>query len=306
MRALLIVNPHATSTTAGRRDLLAHALAADLSLTVAHTAGRGHAADLAAQAADDGVDVIVVHAGDGTVNEVVNGMLARGVRPDAPALAVVPGGSTNVFARAVGIEADPTLATEQILAALAARRRHTVSLGRVGERYFTFNSGMGLDADVVRAVEAQRAGGRTISNVMHLRLAVAEFFRGERRTPRMSLQLAGRADPDPAYLVFVSNVDPWTYLGHRPVHTNSGTTPAGGLGVFAMTDMGLPGALRVAGQMLRSTGGPHSSALIRSDDEQQIRVTSPRPVAVQADGDYLGEFTDVVFTSVPRAVDIVV
>ena len=306
MRALLIVNPHATSTTAGRRDLLVHALAADLSLTVAHTAGRGHAADLAARAADEGVEVIVVHAGDGTVNEVVNGMLARGVRPDAPALAVVPGGSTNVFARAVGIDPDPTLATEQILQALAAHRRRTVSLGRVGERYFTFNSGMGLDADVVHAVEARRARGQTISNVLHLRMALAEFFRSERRAPRMSVLLGSRDRAAPAHLVFVSNVDPWTYFGRRPVHMNPGTTPAGGLGVFAMTGMALPGVIRVSGQILRRRADPRSPALIRSDDEQQVRVTSTEPVAVQADGDYLGEFTDVVFTSVPRAVQIVV
>src|SRR5664280_2706284 len=89
MRALLIVNPHATSTNERRRDLLAH------------TESRGHAAHLAAAAADSGVDLIVVHGGDGTVNEVVNGLMYRGVRPDSPLLAVVPGGSTNVFARAL-------------------------------------------------------------------------------------------------------------------------------------------------------------------------------------------------------------
>ena len=100
MRALLIVNPHATSTNERRRDLLAHALAGEMKLQVAHTKSRGHAMRLAAAAADSGVDVVVVHGGDGTVNEVVNGLMYRGVRLDTPLLAVVPGGSTNVFARA--------------------------------------------------------------------------------------------------------------------------------------------------------------------------------------------------------------
>ena len=94
----------------------------EMSLQVAHTESRGHAAHLAAAAADSGVDVVVVHGGDGTVNEVVNGLMYRGVRPDTPLLAVVPGGSTNVFARALGIDPDPTIATEQILEALAGHR----------------------------------------------------------------------------------------------------------------------------------------------------------------------------------------
>ena len=153
MRALLIVNPHATSTTERRRDLLAHALAAEVSLRVEHTAARGHAAELAAAAVDDGTRLVVVHGGDGTVNEVVNGLLTRGVRPAMPLLAVVPGGSTNVFARALGIDPDPTLATEQILDALAAGRSRIVSLGKADDRYFTFNAGLGLDAEVVKAVD---------------------------------------------------------------------------------------------------------------------------------------------------------
>ena len=68
-------------------------------------------------------------------------------------LAVVPGGSTNVFARALGVDPDPTVATEQILEALANARTRSVSLGRAGDRYFTFNAGLGLDAEAVHAVE---------------------------------------------------------------------------------------------------------------------------------------------------------
>src|SRR6478752_5451995 len=191
MRALLIVNPHATSTNSRRRDLLAHALAGGLSLQVAHTENRGHAAHLAA-AADSGVDVVIVHGGDGTVNEVVNGLMYRGIRPDTPKLAVVPGGSTNVFARALGIDADPTVATEQILEALAQRRSRVVSLGKAGDRYFTFNSGLGLDAEAVHAVERRRHAGSAISNSMHVRMTVARYFRSDRRHPRLTVELPGR------------------------------------------------------------------------------------------------------------------
>ncbi len=305
MRALLIVNPHATSTTERRRDLLAHALGGELSLKVARTESRGHAADLAAAAADSGVDVVVVHGGDGTVNEVANGLMFRGVRPDVPMLAVVPGGSTNVFARAMGIDPDPTVATEQILEALAAHRVRTVSLGRADDRYFTFNAGLGLDAETVRAVEKRRAKGKTISNAMHVRDAVLQFFRAHHKAPRMTLELPGREPIQDAHLVFVSNVDPWTYLGKTPIRTNPGTSPTGGLGVFALTSLALPHALRASTAIVtgRLSGGRH---VVRADDEAWATVRCREPVAFQVDGDYLGERSEVEFTSVPRALRLVV
>ncbi|HEY5877853.1 MAG TPA: diacylglycerol kinase family protein [Nakamurella sp.] len=305
MRALLIVNPHATSTTERRRDLLAHALAGELSLKVARTESRGHAAHLAAAAADSGVQVVVVHGGDGTVNEVANGLMYRGVRPDVPLLAVVPGGSTNVFARAMGVDADPTVATEQILEALAAHRVRTVSLGRADDRYFTFNAGLGLDAETVRAVEKRRDTGRTITNAMHARDAFVQYFRNNRRTARMSLELPGRDRIDRAHLVFVSNVDPWTYLGNLPIRTNPGTAPTTGLGIFAMTSMAVPHGLRAVTSIItgRAKGGRH---VLRSDDEAWATVRCREPVAFQMDGDYLGERSEVKFTSVPRALRLVV
>ncbi len=304
MRALLIVNPHATSTTERRRDLLAHALAGELSLKVARTESRGHAAQLAAAAADSGVDVVVVHGGDGSVNEVANGLMYRGVRPDVPMLAVVPGGSTNVFARAMGIDPDPTVATEQILEALAAHRVRTVSLGKADDRYFTFNAGLGLDAETVRAVEKRRDAGKTITNAMHARDAFVQYFRNNRRVPRMSLELPGHDRVD-AYLTFVSNVDPWTYLGNRPIRTNPGTSPTTGLGVFAMTSLALPNGLRAAASIVsgRTTGGRH---VVRADDVAWATVRCREPVALQVDGDYLGERSEVKFTSVPRALRLVV
>lgn len=305
MRALLIVNPHATSTTERRRDLLAHALAGEVSLKVARTESRGHAAHLAAAAADSGVDVVVVHGGDGTVNEVANGLMFRGVRPDVPMLAVVPGGSTNVFARAMGIDPDPTVATEQILEALAAHRLRTVSLGRADDRYFTFNAGLGLDAETVHAVEKRRAKGKTISNAMHVRDAVLQYLRDHGKPPRMSLELPGREIVDDAHLVFVSNVDPWTYLGKKPIRTNPDTSPTGGLGVFALTSLALAPALRASTAILTGhmSGGRH---VVRADDEPWATVRCREPVDFQVDGDYLGERSEVEFTSVPRALRLVV
>jgi len=310
MRAMLIVNPHATSTTTRRRDLLSHALAGEVSLRVEHTHGRGHAAELAAKATEDGVDLVVVHGGDGTVNEVANGLLAGGVRLDLPMLAIVPGGSTNVFARAVGIDPDPTAATEQILEALTEHRApRTVSVGRAGRRYFTFNAGVGIDADVVRRVEEHRAAGKKISNALHLKHALGAYRSRDKGADGLIVTLPGD-DPIPGCQVaFISNVDPWTYLGGRPIRTNPDTSPDGGLGVFVSRSLRLPTVLRAVGQLLRSQPGrgPHGRRLVRVDDVAWVRVSSPAgPVGVQADGDYLGTFDEVEFVSVPAALRVLV
>jgi diacylglycerol kinase family enzyme len=305
MRAMMIVNPHATGTTERRRDLLAHALAAEVRLVVAQTTGRGHAAELAAKAVAGGAELIVAHGGDGTVNEVVNGIMTAAASGPPPMLAVVPGGSTNVFARAMGMDTDPVLATEQILEALIVRQMpRTISLGRVDGRYFTFNAGIGFDAEVVKAVEDTRATGRAISNVLHVRKAMVRYLRPRHRTARLTLGLDGvppRTDVD---LVFVSNVDPWSFFESRPIRTNPGTTTEGGLGVFAMTNMRPWTVARVVSQLLRGKADPKSRGLLRNDNVQSVTVTASHPVGVQVDGDYLGLRESATFTSVPAALRV--
>src|SRR3954462_7323016 len=112
MRALLVVNPKATTTNERSRDVLVRALRSAVDLTVEYTLRRGHAADLTRAAAESGVDVVVTLGGDGTVNEAVNGLMTaapaisgRTVPPAyrLPSLAGGPGGSTNVFPRALGL-----------------------------------------------------------------------------------------------------------------------------------------------------------------------------------------------------------
>jgi len=304
MRAMMIVNPHATATTERRRDLLAHALAAEVRLIVAQTTARGHAAELAVKAVVGGAELIVVHGGDGTVNEVVNGIMSADAGKDAPMLAVLPGGSTNVFARAMGMAADPVLATEQILEALVVRQPpRTISLGRVDDRYFTFNAGLGIDAEVVKAVEDRRATGKPISNLLHARKAFTQYFRTDHH-PRLTISVDDGPPRAGVHLVFVSNVDPWTYFQSRPIRTNPGTTADAGLGLFALTSLRLPGVLRVAGQLLRRHATPSSRGLLRSDNVNSVAVTCRDPVGLQVDGDYLGVRDGARFDSVPDALRV--
>jgi diacylglycerol kinase family enzyme len=314
VRAVLIVNPNATSTTPAGRDLLAHALESRVHLTVEHTDHRGHAVEIARAAAHGGVDVIIIHGGDGTVNEVVNGMLgAPGSSPPAPeripAVGVVPGGSANVFARSLGISPDPTVATNQLVDLLGLHRRdrgwRRIGLMDCGERWSVFTAGMGVDGEVVAAVEAQREKGRKVTSSRYIRTAVPLVLRSARREPTMTLELPGREPVRGVHFVFVSNSSPWTYANNRPVWTNPTTTYETGLGVFATTGMKVIPNLRLVSQMLSKRPRMQAKHLIRDDDLPWLRVTSNTPVATQIDGDYVGPRRAMTFTAVPNALSVV-
>ncbi len=310
MRAVLIVNPNATSTTPAGRDLLAHALESRVKLTVVHTDHRGHAIEIARDAAREGVDVVIVHGGDGTVNEVVNGIMeGAGASGAAPAVGVVPGGSANVFARALGISPDPIEATNQLVDLLSDYRRHKtwrrIGLMDCGERWCVFTAGMGVDGDVVAAVEAQREKGRTVTASRYIRVAIREMLASARDEPSLTLHLPDRDPVAGVHFAFVSNASPWTYANTRPVWTNPTTTFETGLGVFATTSMNVWANLWLVRRMLSKKPRIEAKHLVRDDDLPWLRVTSNTPVACQIDGDYLGLRESMTFTSVADAVGVV-
>jgi len=312
VRAVLIVNPNATSTTPAGRDLVAHALESRVGLVVTHTDHRGHAIEIAEAAKRDGTDVIIVHGGDGTVNEVVNGLLGKPGpdRPAAdtlPAVAVVPGGSANVFARALGISPDPIEATNQLIDLLGAHRGAWRRIGLMDcvERWAVFTAGMGVDGDVVAAVEAQRAKGRKVTAGRYIRIAVREMLGNVRDEPLLTVHLPDREPVSGVHFAFVSNASPWTYANARPVWTNPDTTFETGLGVFAVTTMNVAANLLVVRRMLSKKARIKGKHLIREDNLPWVRITSDEPIACQVDGDFLGMRDDMTFTAVPQALAVV-
>jgi len=297
----MIVNPAATSTTSRVRDVLLHALAADLDLEAVETKDRGHAAELGRRAALDGLDLVITFGGDGTVNETVNGMLHAEPGPTRPALAVVPGGSTNVFARSLGLPNNPVEATGQILDALRSERTRTIGLGRADERWFTFCAGLGLDADVVATVERHRDDGRRSTGRLYVASAVRRFFATERRDPPLTLQRPGGEPVDGLSLAIVQNTSPWTYFGNRPIDPCPDAAFEKGLDLFALRGLGTPTALRHSRQLLSGRRAPHGKHVVALHDVEEMTVVSDRPVAHQVDGEYLGERSAVCFRSVPQA-----
>lgn len=297
--------------------MLAHALASQVKLDVVETEHRGHAMAVARAAARDQVDLVVAHGGDGTVNEVVNGLLADSAgsadsadsesRPggyrQAPMLGVVPGGSANVFARALGLPSDPVEATYRLLHALEQGSARQVGLGLADDRWFTFNAGMGWDADVVAGVEKRR--GKRTSPSLYARTAVSCYLRPPQGRPALTVQVPGE-EPAEVRTAFVSNTDPWSYLGTRPVHLNTDCSFDTGLGLFALRALGPVTVLRHLYQALKTRSRHRGKQLVRRDDLSLICVTAEVPVNLQVDGDLVGQRTRVEFRSVPGALTVAI
>ncbi|MTE20946.1 diacylglycerol kinase family lipid kinase [Streptomyces sp. TRM43335] len=322
MRALLVVNPKATTTSARTRDVLIHALASDLKLEVATTEYRGHARDLGRQAVQRGeVELVIVLGGDGTVNEVVNGLLCDGPDPDVlPRLAVVPGGSTNVFARALGLPNHAVEATGALLDALHSGSERTVGLGlaagtpgtddaEVPARWFTFCAGLGFDAGVVGRVEQKRERGRRSTHALYVRQVVRQFLGDPyRRHGTITLRRPGEDPVEDLALCIVCNTAPWTYLGNRPVYAAPRASFDTALDVLGLTRLTPSAVTRYGTQLLTSTPerGPRGRHAVPLHDLTEFTLESQAPLPFQMDGDHLGLRTSVTFTGVRRALRVIV
>jgi diacylglycerol kinase family enzyme len=309
----LIVNPHATSTTRQRRDVISRALGSAVDLEVVQTRYRGDATKLAATAASEKFGLVMTLGGDGTVNEAVNGILGcpgREPRPNAadlPALAALPGGNANVFTRSLQLPPDPVDAAGRLIEDLASGRERYIGLGTANGRYFTFNAGLGLDAEVVRAVEGRRAHGQSLTPARYARMALRQYYRvTDRRRPAISVDEPAGLCPDPAYVCMVSNSAPWTYLGRRPVNTNPQAGFETGLDVLALRSLRTLSTARTLRQMLASRAEPPRGRTVAAGhDLDLIVLRADRPVAFQVDGEYMGEVEEARFCSVPRALRVI-
>jgi diacylglycerol kinase family enzyme len=315
VRAILIVNPRATTTTKPILDFIVRSLAAEVELETVETRYRGHARDIAATAAAEGRDALLALSGDGTINEVVNGLLAKtpiGAGHPAtarrlPAIGAIPGGNANVFTRDLGIPADPVEAVKVIGARLAAGSTRTIGLGLAGDRYFTFNAGLGWDAEVVRAVEEQRARGRRASPSLYMRMALREYYlRTDRREPGLVLESPSRIAAPGLGMALISNAAPWSYIGRRPVSPTPNASFDTGLDVFALRRLRTFSTLNAMRQMLQGNGRPPMGKYVLNlHDEPELTVRARRPAALQVDGEYVGDAELVTFRSVPEALRVI-
>jgi diacylglycerol kinase family enzyme len=194
-----------------------------------------------------------------------------------------------------------------VLQSLPAERTRTIGLGLAGGRYFCFNAGLGLDAEVVRVVEGLRALGRGASAALYVWTAARQFAMvTDRREPALTLERHGVPGLDGLFLGIVSNTSPWTYLGQRPVHASPLAGFDTGLDLFALRKLSTLGTLNALRQMLGRDGGPDGRHVVSLHDQDALTFRADRPVAFQVDGEYVGEREHVLLRSIPNALRVLV
>lgn len=303
MRVLLIVNAFASSVTARSMVVIRKAFSADHDVELVETSRRGHATRLALGAANEGYDVVVVMGGDGTLNEAANGLVGTDT-----ALATLPGGSTNVYARQLGLPNDPVEATGVLLDALAAESIRPVGLGAVDGRCFLFHTGIGFDAAVVEQVERRSSLKRYAGHPLFMYAGFATWFRHfDHSRPRMAVKLGDGTVVDDAYLTIVLNTSPYTYLGNRPFDLTPEATLDNGLSVVVIRTMDFAKFLALIGSGLMSGRHLRSSRhAVVAHDLDGIEITAYGDVPYQVDGDFLGHTPALHFEHRPAALRLVV
>lgn len=310
-RAAMIVNPYSSGMTGKRERLIVSALRERMDLEVRRTERGGHAPKLARELMAGGdLDVLIACGGDGTANEVINGMeLAAGTAPDRPALALVPAGGTNVLARSIGYPNHPVRATEQLADAIVAHRVRTINVATVDERLFLFSAGVGLDAEVVKRME-QRRSGRRPSDAAHI-ASIVGFYATQRFALRdgMQIEVTGTGEQIRAALVLVGNTTPMTYMGRMPMHFMPDASLEGGLDFCAPSKANAGFAIRNAAQAM---GIGRAGRRLVSDDKMNLRhdvqgmtISCDDAQPVQVDGEYIGDRTHITFGLLEGAVDLV-
>ncbi len=298
---LLVVNTRAGSFSARKRDVIARALAADFKLEVAQTTGRDHATELSRDAVDRGFDAVVAFGGDGTINEVAQSLVGTHV-----ALGMLPGGSTNVMARSLGLPVDPVEATSLVAQRLRSDTRRRVNVGRIGARYFLFSAGMGLDAEVVKRIEANPASKQRYGEwafVSHaLRAAIGRY-----RNVAHQIELSVENDaPERVALAICCNARPFTYFGRFPVDACPRARLDDALDVFGLRAIHLTTIPRVIWSVFVSRSHVAWRNSVYRHDIQTLSLRSSASLPVQVDGDYIGEWSAADVVSIPSALDLIV
>jgi diacylglycerol kinase family enzyme len=302
LRLALIANPHASRFSGRQRDRVVATLAAGHKLEVVQTRHRGQATELARQAVAGGAEVVAVLGGDGTVNEVINGL-----RGSEAALGLLGGGRVNVVARGLGLPADPERAAARLVELLAAGSpARRLSLGVAGERCFALNADLGLGGAIVREVERRQRAKQLYGDRAYLAAGLkALLVDFDRDHPHLTVHLPGGRPPLRGFFTLVGNGDPFTYLGRRPFRPTPQATWDGGLDLLVGQTM----ATRSLARALTGMLSPHPRAgypgfpVLHDVDGFSLESDIPQPF--QLDGEYVGDRTSVTFGCLRSALAVV-
>jgi diacylglycerol kinase family enzyme len=308
-RMLIIVNPYATTVSDRLKNLVVYALQGRFEVETVATEAQNHATEIGREVRDHGYDVVVAFGGDGTLNEVANGLAGT----DVP-VSVLPGGSTNVVCRTLGIPNDVVDATEHLLALVDDWQPRRIDLGKVDDRRFVFSCGAGIDATVVKRVDAHPRLKSAAGPYYFTWAAVSAFYRSYLFNP-VRLQVEVDGETVEGVTALAQNSDPFTYFASQPVRVcenvafGDGTLALGVLKRAAQRDMPTliarifsekrPAARHRQVQHFAGI----AAATVTSISETKEGVVRPFPV--QVDGDYIGEKTALELSIDPGALTIV-
>jgi diacylglycerol kinase family enzyme len=308
-RMLIIVNPYATTVSDRLKNLVVYALQGRFEVETILTEAQNHATEIGREVRDHGYDIVVAFGGDGTLNEVANGLAGT----DVP-VSVLPGGSTNVVCRTLGIPNDVVDATEHLLAMVDDWQPRRIDLGKADDRHFVFSCGAGIDATVVKRVDAHPRLKSATGPYYFTWAAVSAFYRSYLYNP-VRLRVAVEGETVEGVTALAQNSDPFTYFASRPVRVcedvafGDGTLALGVLKRAAQRDMPTLIARIFSEQRpaARHRQISHFAGIAEASIESisTTRDGIARPFPIQVDGDYIGERTRVELKVEPGALTVV-
>ena len=301
-KVMLISNPRAGSVSARTKEVIAKALSADFKLEVQDTRHRDHAIELANDAVDRDFDAVVAFGGDGTINEVAQPLVGTDI-----ALGLLPGGSTNVMARALGVPQDPVEATAFLAQNLRGKTKRRIGVGQMDDRYFMFSCGIGLDAEVVRRVEADVAAGNQKTEWTFIKHALAAGATEYRTTEQWLTVKVPGFDPFKGVLGVCQNARPFTYYKRFPVEACPQARLDRRLDLLVMRNIRTGTIPRIIWGLFVTKGHTNWKRKSRYfHDIQSFTWVADVPKPVQVDGDYIGERQEAAVSHVPDALDVLV
>jgi diacylglycerol kinase family enzyme len=307
---LIIVNPYATTVSDRLRNLVVYALQGRYEVEAVTTEAQNHATEIGREVRDHGYDIVVAFGGDGTMNEVANGLAGT----DVP-VTMLPGGSTNVVSRTLGIPNDVVDATEHLLALADNWAPHKIDLGVVDGRHFVFACGVGIDATVVERVDAHPRLKAKAGPYYYSWAGISAFYRKYLHNAVRVEVKTGAGKPVQGVTAIVQNSDPFTYFASRPIRVcegigiDDGTLSVGVLKRAAQRDM--PTLIKRLFSESRPAAGHRQVKHFEGVTEATVTSISEdkqgalRPFPLQVDGDYIGDRTAVELRIAPGALTIV-
>ncbi len=298
MRTLLVVNSFATTTTPEVQSVITSALANHLDLTVINTEEKLHGIEIGKNTVAEGYELVIALGGDGTLNELVNGMLSQSQSGQLPLLAGLPGGNANVFVRNLGYSNDAVTATAQLIQKITQKSTRKIGLGKIDfagySRWFLFNAGLGLDARVLSRMEEKRNQGKLASDLSYALITLKELFT-EVRNGRAQLTITdqnGVTYPETQFALMV-NFSPWTYIGKFAVSPTKNDLDTSALDLFAPYELSVSTTAQLVRDLVLRSNLTNNENVLVLEKQKSFKITASVPTWIQTDGEALDLVTEV-------------